>query len=58
MNGLKKIRGRDNPTKRAGTIIQGIVKTQLEVVEVESSPLFPHICSLHCALTVEFTRMK
>ena len=29
MNGLKKIRGRENPKKRAGPREQGMVKTQL-----------------------------
>ena len=34
VNGLNKIRGRENPTKRAGTRGQGMVKIQLEIVEV------------------------
>ena len=34
MNVLKKIRGRKKPTKRAGLVEQGMVKTQLEIVEV------------------------
>ena len=37
----------------AGTSVQGIVKTQLEVVEVENAPLCPHIYSLYFARTVE-----
>ena len=32
MNGLKKNRGIDNPTKMSGTSVQWIMKTQLEVV--------------------------
>ena len=49
---MKKNIGRGNPTKSAGTILQGIVKTQLEVVEVENNSLCPHRFSLHYALTV------
>ena len=33
MNGLNKNIVRENPTKRAGPRVQGIVKTKLEVVE-------------------------
>ena len=35
MNGLKKIRGRENSTKKSGPSEQGMVKTQLEIVEME-----------------------
>ena len=34
MNVMNKIRGRYNPTKRAGTRGQGMVRIQLEIVEV------------------------
>ena len=37
MNGLKKNIGRENPKKMAGTSVKGIVKTQLEVLEVENA---------------------
>ena len=57
MNGLEKIRGRENPTKRSGPIQQGMVKTQTETVEVEKASLYPHRCSLHCALIVEYPRI-
>ena len=53
MNGMKKIKGIDNPTKRAGPSVQGMVKTQPEIVEVKIDSLYPHRCSLHCALMVE-----
>ena len=34
MNGINKNRGRYNPTKREGPIVQWIVKNQLETVQV------------------------
>ena len=37
MNGLKEIIGRDKTTERSGPNIQGMVKTQLEILEVENS---------------------
>ena len=58
MNGLKKKIGRENPKKMAGTSVKGIVKTQLEVLEVENASLCTHRYSIHCALTVEFTSLK
>ena len=58
MNGLKKNRARDKPTKRADTSVQGIVKTKMEVAEEDNDSLCPHRCSIHYALTVEFTIMK
>ena len=57
MNGLKKIRRREKPTKRAGTRGQGMVKTQLEVVEVGKASLYPHRFSLNCSLIVECNRL-
>ena len=56
--GLNKNRGRDKGTKRAGTKLQGIVKTELELVEVRNASLYTHICSLHFELTVEYTSIK
>ena len=50
MNGLKKIRVRYKPTKRAGHIEKGVVKNQLEIVEVGKDSLFPHKFSLNFAL--------
>ena len=58
INGLKKYRGRKKPTKRAGTSLQEIVKTQMEVVEKENASLSPHIFSLNYALAVEFSILK
>ena len=58
MNGQKKIRRREKPTKRAGSSLQGIVETQMEIVEEEDHSLCPHRCSLHFALTVECPRLK
>ena len=46
INGPKKIRGRANPKKMAGTRVQGTVKTKLEIVEMEKTSLYPHIVSL------------
>ena len=37
LNGLKKNMGIENPTKRAGISVQEIMKTQLDVVEVENA---------------------
>ena len=42
-NGPKKNRGREKLIKREGPRVKGIVKTQLEVVEVENASLCPHI---------------
>ena len=53
MNGKKKITGIENPTKMADTSLQGVVKNQLEIVEVEKASIFTHICSLQFKLTVE-----
>ena len=56
MNGLKKRRGRENPTKMAGPREQGMVKTQLEIVEVGKATLYPHRRSLHCVMIIKFPR--
>ena len=53
VNGLKKNRGMYKPTKREGPIEQGVVKTQLEIVEVSKAALCSHIFSLQFLLTVE-----
>ena len=45
-------------TKSTGTSVQGIVETQMEMAETENSSLYPHRCSLRCALTVECPRLK
>ena len=58
MNGTKKNRIREKPTKREGPILKGIVKTQLEVVGVEKALLFTHRFSLHYELTVECSSLK
>ena len=58
MSGLKKYRVKYEALKEAGPIIQGIVKNQLELLEVGNAYLYPHICSLHYEPTVEFLRMK
>ena len=58
MNELKENIGKNKPTKSAGTSVQGILKTQLEVVEVENVSLCPHILIQNYALTVECTRQK
>ena len=52
MDGMKKNIGRENPKKREGTRLQGIVKTKLEVVEMENVSLFPRIYDLNYSLTV------
>ena len=52
INGMNKVIRIDNHTTREGPIEQGIVKTQLEIVEVEKASLFPHKCSIHFALIV------
>ena len=43
MNVLSKNRVREKPTKSSYPIVQGNVKNQLELVEVESVSLGPHI---------------
>ena len=52
MNSLKKNIGKENPKKRADPSVQGIVKNQLETMEVGKAPLFPHKFSLYFSLTV------
>ena len=37
MNEMKKIRLRDKPLKKGGPRVQGMVKNQLEIVEVEKT---------------------
>ena len=39
MDDKKKIRERDKPSKRAGSRVQGIAKTQMEIVEAENNSL-------------------
>ena len=53
MNVLSKNRVREKPTKSSYPIVQGNVKNQLEVVEVENASLFPHIFILYYVLNVE-----
>ena len=55
---MKKNRLINNSTKVAGPSVQGIVKTQLELVRVKNYSLFPNICNLHYSLTVVFPRLK
>ena len=57
MNLLKKNIGREKPTKRSGPSVQGMVKTQLETLEVVKSSLFPHKCIQHFLLIVEYPRL-
>ena len=58
INGKNKNRVIENTTKSTGTNVQGTVKNQMEIVEAENYSLCAHMCSLHCPLTVEFTRPK
>ena len=55
---MKKNRVREKHKKRAGTGVQGILETKMEVAESENDPLNPHRFSLYYALTVECTNMK
>ena len=57
MNGLKKRRGIEKPKKRAGPIEEVMVKTELELVEVEKASLFPHKYSIHFVLIVKCPRI-
>ena len=57
INGLKKIKVRDNPKKWSDLREQGVVKTQPEIVEVVKASLCTYRCSLYFALIVEFLRM-
>ena len=52
MNGLKKGRGRDKPTKMSVVIVQGMVKTELKIVGVKKYSLYLHRFIMHCALIV------
>ena len=52
MNGLIKNIGREKPTKRAGPIEQGTVKTQLEIVEVKR----PHSVLTYAFFMVQLFR--
>ena len=47
----------DNPLKKSVTREQGMVKTQLEIMELEKFSLCPHRCSIYCALILECARM-
>ena len=38
MNGMKKRRLIEKPKKMAGTRVKGVVKNQLEIVEVKKNP--------------------
>ena len=58
MNGMDKRRLIENTTKSAGLREKGMVKTQLEIMEVPKASLYPHIRSLNFALIVECTRQK
>ena len=44
--------------KRAGTIVQGIVEYQMEIVKEENASLCPHRYSIHCTLNMECTSLK
>ena len=41
----------------SGPSVKGVVKAQLEIVEVTKYSIFPHICSMHFALTVGCPRL-
>ena len=58
LNGMKKNRAREKPTKRESPIIQGIVKTQQEEVEVGNISLCNHRCSLYYSIAVECSSLK
>ena len=58
INFPKKNRGREKPTKRTDTSVQGIVKTQPGLVEIENPSFSTLGCSLYFVMTVEYTRMK
>ena len=44
--------------KSAGPRVQGIVETPVEKVEAENATLCCKKCSIHCALTGEYPRLK
>ena len=54
----KKTTGIGNTTKREGPRVQGIVETQMAIVEKKNQPLCPHRSSLNYVLTMEYTRLK
>ena len=56
MNRLNKNRGKENNTKGSGLIVQGMVKNQLETVEVEKASFSNQKFSLNFVITVEFPR--
>ena len=49
MNGLKKIIGRENPPKISGPSVEGIVRNQLEIMELKNTHSFltDSVCTLH-----------
>ena len=57
MNGINLIIGREKPTKRAGPREQGMVKTKLEILEVEiftmSSQMQSEICN-DCVMSYNY----
>ena len=58
LNGMNKIRGGDNPTKRLDPILLSIVKNQLEDVEIENASFCPHICNMYYALNMKCIRLE
>ena len=58
INFPKKNRGREKPTKKTDTSVQGIVKTQPGLVKIESPSLCTNRCSLYFVMNLEYTRMK
>ena len=48
IDGLNKNRGREKDNKRTGTKLQGIVKNELELVEVQNDSILTYaVCILH-----------
>ena len=50
--------GRYKPTKMAGSIVQGVLKDRMEIVEAENCSLYPHRFSVNYSLTVKYTSAK
>ena len=58
MDGTKEKKVMENPTKREGTSVQEIVRTQQEGAEVKNTSHCTYICRMNCAMTVECPNLK
>ena len=58
VNRKNKIIVGEKLTKRPSPRVKEVVEIKMEILEMENQSLCFHRCLLHCALTVEFPRLK